>query len=230
MRKNPLVALESDVVFVDAPESAERAVEPVATRQIGYQRPSERPLVGMSGRYSLQSWRDADGNPRVFDCTVVRMASRGIELAVPVTGAVGEWVSVHFDKFGRFEGPVIKIAQRSLVMRIVATFEETQKIADQIAEAESLDAGDTQEHERFVPAGPRSTVMLPNGSRIPCQIIDYSASGITISSSLEPELGLVVKIGKVIGRVVDQFDGGFAVRFAVLQDPESLEARLKPNL
>jgi hypothetical protein len=58
MSKNPLAALESDVVFVDSPQPAERAVEPTTTRPIGDQRPSERPLVGMSGRYTLQSWRD----------------------------------------------------------------------------------------------------------------------------------------------------------------------------
>jgi hypothetical protein len=78
---------------------------------------------------------------------VVGMAPRGIEPAVPVTGAVGEWVSVHFDKFGRFEGSVIKIAQRSLVMRIAVQSNMrglpsgTQKIADKIAWAENKDAG-----------------------------------------------------------------------------------------
>ena len=229
MRKNLVKVLENDIVFVDAPQPANLPAEPAAARPIEDRRPPERALIGMSGQYSLQSWRDAEGNPRLFDCTVVRIASRGIELAVPVTGAVGEWASVHFDTFGRFEGPIIKTGQRSLVMRIVATFEESQKIADKIAWVENKDAADSRENERFVPAEPNSSIMLPNGSRVPCQIIDYSASGIAVASSFEPDLGLVVKIGKVIGRVVRLFEGGFAVRFAVLQDPESLESRLKPN-
>lgn len=92
-----------------------------------------RGVVGMEGRYTLEGWRDAQDNLRQFPCRVVRMTPNAIELGAPVTGAVGDWVVVHFDTFGRFEGPVVRIAERTLVMRPVATADERHKVAEKIA-------------------------------------------------------------------------------------------------
>jgi hypothetical protein len=69
--------------------------------------------------------------------------------------------------------------------------------------------------------------MLADGSVLPCQIIDYSISGAAVSIDLEPDLGAVLKIGKVIGRVVRRFAGGFAVEFAVIQQDRSVEGLVR---
>jgi PilZ domain-containing protein len=216
-----------DVVFVES-SPAKKTASPaeerlVAERLSTERRPAERAVVGMRGRYTLNSWRDADGNLRAFSCSVAKMSSRAIELSAPVTGAVGEWVCVHFEKFGKFEGPIIRNGQRSLVMRIVATVEETNKVADKIAWIENKGTADSRRHERFVPFDPNSTVVLADGSILPCRIIDYSISGAAVSVDLEPDLGAVLKVGKVIGRVVRTFAGGFAVEFAVIQQHPSVE-------
>ena len=194
----------SDVIIVDA-------------------RSNQRSIAGMSGRYTLESWRDAAGNQREFTCRVVKMSPQAIELAAPVTGTVGELAVVHFDKFGKFEGPVIRIGQRGFVMRIMATAEDRSKVAGKIAWIEDKNSPDGRRHERFVPFDARSTVSLTDGRTLRCEIIDYSIFGAAVFADIEPELGAALKVGQVIGQVVRQFGGGFAVEFPAVQSLRTLE-------
>jgi hypothetical protein len=68
--------------------------------------------------------------------------------------------------------------------------------------------------------------MLADGSLLPCEIIDYSISGVAVEVDFEAELGTVLKVGKIIGRVVRQFAGGFAVEFANIQPDQVVEGLL----
>ena len=60
---------------------------------------------------------------------------------------------------------------------------------------------------------------------IGCRIIDVSLSGagIAVPSALRPDIGAMVTLGKVTGRVVRQLEEGFAIEFTRLQHPDSIE-------
>jgi PilZ domain-containing protein len=205
----------ADVVFVDS----EGRVKNHAI--------DERKVVGMQGQYTLKNWRDADGNPRVFSCRVLKMTPQAIEITAPVTGNIGEWLEVHFSTLGKFEGPIIRTGSRALVMRIVTTAEDRNKVAGKIAWIENKNTPDARRHKRFTPSNPDSAVRQSNGAVVPCQIIDYSISGAGVISDLDPPIGTVIKLGTVIGRVVRRFNGGFAVEFAVLQEGQPIERLLQ---
>ena len=78
-----IIREESDTIFVEC-------------------RDVERSIVGMQGLYQLQSWRDANGGHREFSCRVLKMSSGLMKITGPVTGSVGEWVTVHLDRLGLF--------------------------------------------------------------------------------------------------------------------------------
>jgi hypothetical protein len=195
---NPLQE-ESDTIFVEC-------------------RDVERAIVGMQGLYQLQSWRDANGSHREFSCRVLKMSSGFMKITGPVTGSVGEWVAVHLDRFGLFEGPIIRHGERVLVMRIVATNDERNKIARKIEWVEDKKNRDRRQHDRFVPRDPHSTLYLPDGRVMPCQIIDYSIYGAAVSADIIPELGAVLIVGKIVGRVERQIPEGFVIEFLMVQD------------
>jgi hypothetical protein len=178
----------------------------------------ERAIVGMQGLYHLQSWRDANGGHREFSCRVLKMSSGLMKITGPVTGSVGEWVTVHLDRLGLFKGPIIRHGERVLVMRIVATNDERNKIARKIEWVENKENRDRRQHNRFVPRDPNSTLCLPDGHVMPCQIIDYSISGAAVSADIIPELGTVLIVGKVVGRVARQISEGFVTEFLMIQD------------
>ena len=70
-------------------------------------------------------------------------------------------------------------------------------------------------------------ILLGDGSRLPCLIIDMSRSGAAFSADVEPDLGPPLAVGRVVARVVCWLDVGFAVQFLSEQDPESLEEKLR---
>ncbi len=113
-------------------------------------------------------------------------------------------------------------------MTISATPRKRDKLAAQLtwlANRHILNLPEDRRHGRFVPRNQGSTLLLPNGSVIGCRIIDVSLSGagIAVPSALRPEIGAVVTLGKVTGRVVRHLEEGFAIEFTRLQHPDLIE-------
>jgi hypothetical protein len=192
----------------------------------------KRAIVGTQGLYKLASWRDGRGRQREFACRVLKMSSGVIEIAGPVTGSVGEWVTLYLHRFGEFLGPVIRVGERRLVMRIVTTYEDRRKIARKIDWIEDKKNRDNREHERLVPRNPSSTLRLSDSRVVPCQIIDYSISGAAISADIIPELGTILIVGNIVGSVVRLFSEGFAIEFIIIQDIRAADELLftKPDV
>jgi len=183
-----------------------------------------RALVGMQGHYNLEGWRDAEGNVRQFECTILKISPHMISLSAQVTGAVGNWIVVNFEHLGKFEGPIIQIQRHALVMKIFGTNEDRAKVARKLAWITDAEKPQARRHPRIIPVVPESIVSLPGESALPCEVIDYSVGGVAVYADATPAMGTVVKIGKVLGRVVRHFGGGFAVSFMTMQDPRLVEA------
>jgi hypothetical protein len=181
-------------------------------------------LVGKHGRYTLRSWRDARGRPRQFPCTVVKFSPARIRLAGAVTGSIGEWVNAYFDHtVGNFEGPITDAAEGQFTMWIVATAESRQKIARRVAWAKDRNSINRRRHARLVPANPHAVLHFADGRIAACQIIDYSLSGAAASGEIIPQIGSVIKIGEVFGRVLRHTAEGFTVEFLLVQDADTIE-------
>jgi hypothetical protein len=177
----------------------------------------------------LGSRRDERGNRREFACRALNMSSCAMLLAAPVAGPSGECVIAHFDRFGRLEGSIIRVLSRGFVMSIAATAQERDKLAATLAWIEdhkNHDAYEARRCERIVPRNPYSWVTLADGRTETCFIIDVSASGAAVSADLKPEIGTVLAVGRVVGRVRRHFAAGFAVEFITLQDVDRLPALL----
>lgn len=187
-----------------------------------------RALIGMQGRYQLEGWRDAEGNARQFECSILKITPQMVNLSAPVTGAVGSWVAAHFEHLGKLEGPIIQIQKRALVMKIFGTLADRTKLAGKMAWI--MDAGKPQARRyfRMVPVVPDSTVSLLGEPALPCEVIDYSVGGAAVYSDATPPVGSTVKIGNVLGRVVRLFGGGFAVSFVSVQNPQAVEEAIFP--
>ncbi len=189
-----------------------------------------RTVTGMSGLYKLANWRDSSGRCREFSCRVLKMSSGAIKISGLVTGSVGEWVTLHLDRFGQFEGPVISTRGRELVMRIVTTIDDRNKIARKIEWVENKKNRDRRQHDRLVPKDPHSMLYLSTGEVIPCQVLNYSISDAAVSADIIPEAGTMLILGKIVGRVARQFAEGFAIEFLIAQDLESVsELFVKPE-
>ena len=213
------VNVMSDVFFIDAADldanSGQRTIDIVAS---------------IPGRYTLTRQIDANGNRREFSGRVVRISPDAMTLAVPVKGAVGERVIATLWEFGRLEGPIVKTDQSGFVMGINLTVAEREKFAAKIEwydRHKNQGLPDKRKAKRIVPQHPHSSIILADGRVVGAFVIDVSVSGAAVSADVDLEIGEPIAVGRIVGRVVRHFAGGFAVRFIDTQNPHMLEKSLR---
>jgi len=190
-------------------------------------RPDVRIYLNIPGRFSLADRRDMFGERRVFPCRAVNLSTLGIALVSHVTVKEGDRIIAHIDHLGKLKGVVARVIEHGFIMGIIANEQERDKLADKIewlGKNKDHDATDHRADQRVVPAHPNSRMVLPDGRSEACVVLDLSASGAGISADTLPDIGTVLAIGTVVGRVVRHFDGGFGVHFISRQDEWKVEA------
>jgi len=174
----------------------------------------QRVKVSVLGRYMLADRRE-------FPCQVLEMSPGDAVVIAPVAGNPGEKVIAYLDHIGRVEGSVIDPIEGGFVMDIAASPRKRDKMAAQLtwlANKDVLDLPEDRRHERVVPDNRHSTVVLDDGRRYNCKIIDISLSGAAIELAVRPAMGTPVTLGRMRARVVRHFQDGVAVEFASAQE------------
>ena len=182
--------------------------------------------VVVQGTYTLHRWYDPQGKLRTLACRATRVSPFRMIVDVPVTGRVGDRLTSYFSEFGEFHGNISDTRQRSILLELEMTPEKREWMADKLTWLEKKQKDPTVQDERrnprFVPQTSHTTLTMADGSVHICYVIDVSATGVAVSSELQPPIGMPLAIGSCIGRVVRVFPSGFAVRFVERQDIDAL--------
>jgi hypothetical protein len=189
-------------------------------------RDERRVAVSLPGRYSLADADSLRGERRLFACRAVNLSTRAMAVTAPVTAKVGVTVIADIEQLGRLKGTIIREFKLGFVIGIAAGDEEREKLAariDWVEKHKNLEIPDGRAHARFIPRRPHTLLVLPDGSMRPCFVVDISVSGAAVSADIVPKIGAVLAVGSVVGRVVRYFPGGFAVKFATLQNRQEVE-------
>jgi hypothetical protein len=174
----------------------------------------QRVKVSVLGRYMLADRRE-------FPCQVLEMSPGDACVIAPVAGNVGERVIAYLDHLGRVEGSITDSIEGGFVMDLSASPRKRDKMAAQLtwlANKDILNLPEDRRHERVVPDNRHSTVVLDDGRRYNCKIIDISLSGAAIELAVRPAMGTPVTLGRMRARVVRHFQDGVAVEFASAQE------------
>jgi hypothetical protein len=174
----------------------------------------QRVKVSILGRYMLADRRE-------FPCQVLEMSPGDAVVIAPVPGIEGERIIAYLDHIGRIEGTILKQVDGGFLMDIAATPRKRDKMAAQLtwlANKDILNLPEDRRHERVVPDIRHSTVVLDDGRRYNCKIIDISLSGAAIELDVRPAMGTPITLGRMRARVVRHFQNGVAVEFAAAQE------------
>jgi hypothetical protein len=174
--------------------------------------------VTVSGRFMREDKQE-------YPCQVVNMSAGGMAMLAPVVCQDGERIVAYLDNLGRIEGVVARSFEGGFAMRILASLHKRERIANLLTwliNQKALGLGEERKHERVVPRINASKLILPNGDVHNCRVIDVSLGGASVACAIKPEIGTVVILGRMRGRVVRHHDQGVALQFVELQDPDSL--------
>ena len=189
-----------------------RFIAPVRTRAESSK--FQRVKVSVLGRYMLADRRE-------FPCQVLEMSPGDAVVIAPVAGIVGEKVIAYLDLIGRIEGTILNQMDGGFLMDIAASPRKRDKMAAQLtwlANKDILNLPEDRRHERVVPDIRHSTIVLDDGRRYNCKIIDISLSGAAVELDVRPAMGTPITLGRMRARVVRHFQNGVAVEFASAQE------------
>lgn len=180
----------------------------------------QRVNVKLYGRFMLE---DRLEHP----CQVIDMSPGSALLIADYIGEPGEKVIAYIDHIGRVEGILTRTHEDGFGMTILASDRKKDKLAAQLtwlANRHELNLAEDRRHDRVAPRNPVTIMSLNDGRQYECRIVDLSLSGAAVESSVKPALGTPVTLGTMRGQVVRHFDDGIAIEFAVLQQPDTLDA------
>jgi hypothetical protein len=200
--------------------------EPASAPLTSENRRYQRVKVDLLGRYMLEDRRE-------FPCQVINMSPGGLTLIAPACGRLGERVVAYVDHVGRLEGLIARIVPSGFAMTIAASRQKRDKLATQLtwlANRHILDIPEDRRHERISQHDEMVTLVMPDGTRERCAIVDLSVSGVAVVSLSRPLMGSAVWVGKAPGRVVRHLDNGFAIEFSRFQNPELLQGCNSPSI
>jgi hypothetical protein len=182
--------------------------------------------VVVEGTYTLHRWYDPQGRLRTLECRATRVSPFRMIVDVPVVGRVGDRITSYFSEFGEFDGNISDTRRGRILLELEMTPEKREWMADKLTWLEKKQKDPTVQEERknarLIPQTSNTTLTLADGRVHTCIVIDVSATGVAVSSDLQPTLGMPLAIGSCVGRVVRVFPSGFAVRFVESKDVDEL--------
>lgn len=182
----------------------------------------QRVGVNLLGRFMLEDRQE-------YPCQTQNISPGSVAIVTPVLGRVGERVVAYFDHLGRIEGQIVRLFDGGFAMAINATTRKKDKLAAKLtwlANRHELSLPEDRRHDRAAPKVLSTMVTVPDGREYRARIIDLSLSGAALSMDIDPPIGSPLMVGKLRAQVVRHFEEGFAVEFATLQTPDSLELNL----
>ncbi len=134
-------------------------------------------------------------------------------------------VILHTLNLGRLAGDVARVLETGFAMRIQAPALKREKLVDALTwliNEKPLGLSDERRAERR-PGEGIVLALLGDGRELHCQVIDFSETGIAISTmSPCPPIGEAIQIGRAVGRVARILENGFAVAFSPGTSPASI--------
>ena len=182
------------------------------------QRSFQRVTVNLPGRLMLANYDE-------FDCIAAEMSPGDVYFTCRGRPSQGERVIAYIDHLGRVEGTVLHLTPGGFAMNIVASERKREKLAAQltwIANKHELGLPEDRRHDRLTPRDTRAELVLEDGRRYVCRIMDLSLSGAALDIEYRPPLGTQVTLGSMRGRIVRHFMEGVAMEFASVQSREAL--------
>ncbi len=82
-------------------------------------------------------------------------------------------------------------------------------------------------HTRYEPRQTSARIVFAGGREQSCEVIDISLSGAGLRARARPSIGSPVTLGRMKGRVVRHFDGGFAIEFLTPLERSDLDSALR---
>jgi hypothetical protein len=166
------------------------------------------------------------GEEREAACTITDMSPAGAQVICGIVPPVQAAVVLYVDGFGRLEGNVTRaikgdVDETCFGVRFHCSAHKRDRLAEQLAVYVSEGAVDQtalRRHDRKPTRG-LAHFTRASGEIVHCEVLDLSLGGVSLVTDVRPQIGEIVLIGEMAGRVARIHENGIAIEF-VTPPPE----------
>jgi hypothetical protein len=155
------------------------------------------------------------GDETEVSCELINLSAGGAALKTDSELPAGKHMVVYIEGFGRYEGTVVIHSNGTLALHFTIGDLKRKRLAEMLHQFVSRGLPGVTELRRFARTASSSSgeIVLENGERLVCDILDISLDGASLKTDGRPEIGEVVALGRSLGRVVRHHRHGIAIQY-----------------
>jgi hypothetical protein len=166
------------------------------------------------------------GDEREAACAITDMSPGGAQVSCESMPDAGTSVVLYIDGFGRFEGVVARPpkgewTEGKFGVRFNCSALKRERVAEQLTlyiNNGTINESVLRRHDR-TPTKGMARFTRANGDVVNCEVLDLSLGGVSLATEVRPQLGELVLIGQMAGKVARIHERGIAIEF-VTQAPD----------
>ncbi len=200
--------------------------EPIVAKARAERRRFRRVRVDLPGRL----FTPADG--KEARCQVCDLSPGGAAIACELSPSEGTQRLRYVDGFGRFEGQVTRLDDGNFGVHFSCTASKRERTAEQLTlflNKALVDDTILRRHERTNHKG-FAKFTRADGQIVHCEVMDISASGVSVKTDVRPAIGEFVLIAQMAGRVARHHEQGIGIEFVGQEKSLHAEPAAKLNL
>lgn len=145
------------------------------------------------------------------------ISESGLFMATDTDAKIGDRIIAYPKGLGRLEGVIVRKTGEGVAVHFDISNEQRKHLEKRINSALTgmpyLRLVDKRGHKRTPLKIDTTAQVEAGGGSFPCQIVDISHSGASIRSDRRLQVGVMVQIGMLQGRVCRETEEGFALEF-----------------
>lgn len=178
--------------------------------------------VDLGGRYMRSTEQE-------FPARLKAASVAQLVFTTPEQLANGERIIAHFEHLGGFDGKVSGTIDGGFELCLNITTRKREKLSAQLTwllNRPLLSGLDGRKHERFAVEDKSVLLRYGRDQSVECTLLDISLSGASLETSVRPEVGSKVIVGKQHAIVRRHHDRGVGVQFLQVQEAMNLQGYL----
>ena len=178
--------------------------------------------VDLDGRFMRSTKQEYPA--RLKAASVAQLA-----FTTPEQLTIGERIIAHVEHLGGFDGKVSGKIDGGFELCLNITTRKREKLSAQLTwllNRPLLSGLEGREHERFAVENKSVSLRYGKDQSVECTLLDISLSGASLETSVRPEVGSQVLVGKQNAIVRRHHDQGIGVQFLQVQEAMNLQGYL----
>jgi hypothetical protein len=121
--------------------------------------------------------------------------------------------------FGTFEGITVREGANFFGVRFAIGEAEREHLIAKLAKYVEIGLSPATGEDEIAPGRPHLTVRTMDGVTLDCDVQDITLDGVLLKSDIRPQLGELIRVGNLYGRVESLQDDGMAIVFVDANRP-----------